>query len=592
MTIFLKKRFLFLILLFCAISVKSGLASGQPTEHHALLLTNLDYRDKEWPKLTSSRLNQIKQLHETLRKNNYTITRVVNTEGDGLRYAIDAFFKKHKGTDHSLLFFYIGHSNNNEKNQQCLLPVDTVHLSKSEKIPLKNSLPISDLFQQAHSYGIKQFLVAIDGSISIHLPDFNYLSTGADNKSAPTLNKYSYAIIGAGEEHEYEPKNSNFTHLFRSALIKTQTNTSKSVALSTFFDVFKKDSELNSFRTPWCKINTKSTTEGDMQLFNSGNSVLNNNLSLLTISAIPENAKIRIMNIKPRYKSEGNRLKQGRYKIEVSASGYEKTEKTIELYQDEHADFTISLTENSNGNERPQPEPGERVIQVGEEVLVEIIETIDDGKDNSDQEEVAVSTPDFLLIPAGSFLMGGNRHNEKPKHYVNINSEIEIMVNEVSQRKFNDYLQDTQKHTPGITSGDNTDVPVVNVSWYDAVGYAEWLSDKTGDRYRLPTEAEWEYIARKTNLIQPSSPTIQPGRIGVKGMPGNVMEWCSDCYQSYYPSTIKTNDGAKCANRVVRDTLYHRSKKSVITRQLSSRMGIIPTTKMDDIGFRLVKVTK
>ena len=567
MIILLKKTSLFLILLFCLIPAKSGYTANQSTEYHALLLTNLNYLDKKWIDLTPNRLKQIKQLHKTLRKHNYTITRVVNTKNDGLRHAIDSFFKKHKNTNHKLLIFYVGYCNDNEENKPCLLSVDTGYISKSDKIPSKNSLPISNLLQQAQSYGIKQLLIAIDGSISIHPPNFDYLYAENNNQKSSASGNHDYAVIAAGEGHEYEPYNSNFTHLFNRALIRAKTNASKSLTLDSFFTIFQKESASNSFRIPWCKVNTDNATGKSLPILGTVNALSNNNLSSLTISTIPENANVRILNIKPRYNPKGHQLKAGQYTIEVSADGYTQTVKKLKLYKDENAYFTISLQKlNPTRNPEILPPPKQPA-------------------------EIAEDNSGFITIPTGSFVMGGERYNEKPKHRVKISSNLQVMINEVSQRDFNVYLENTKTDSFDAASG-NTDVPVVNVSWFDATGYAEWLSEKTGDHYRLPTEAEWEYIARNNNLNPLTSTNIQPGTIGIKGMPGNVMEWCSDCYHSNYSTPPNTEYNSNCSNRVVRDIHYHQSKESVSIKQLSSRRGIMPTTKMSNIGFRLVKVIK
>ena len=121
--------------------------------------------------------------------------------------------------------------------------------------------------------------------------------------------------------------------------------------------------------------------------------------------------------------------------------------------------------------------------------------------------------------------------------------------------------------------------PVIHVSWDDAKAYAEWLSKKTGESYRLPSEAEWEYAARagsttkyhwgndigrnKANCSgrsrKPGSRcgsqwdalstapvgSFQPNRFGLFDMHGNVVEWVEDCYQpSTKPQTLESYQGA------------------------------------------------
>ena len=139
--------------------------------------------------------------------------------------------------------------------------------------------------------------------------------------------------------------------------------------------------------------------------------------------------------------------------------------------------------------------------------------------------------------------------------------------------------------------------PVVCVSWTDAASFAVWLSAKTGQSYRLPTEAEWEYAAfaggsgeyywrggsengcddantydrtgRDASISWPYSDcadgfagvaqvgSFRPNAFGLHDMTGNVWEWVEDCYAAPYPANAPVNGrafqvGGKCDKRAVR----------------------------------------
>jgi len=109
--------------------------------------------------------------------------------------------------------------------------------------------------------------------------------------------------------------------------------------------------------------------------------------------------------------------------------------------------------------------------------------------------------PEMVVIPGGSFLMGspesedGHQSDEGPQRTVTIRS-FAMGTTEVT---FADYDRCTaagvceKADDQGWGRGTR---PVINVNWDDATQYAKWLSEQTGKRYRLPTEAEWEYAAR------------------------------------------------------------------------------------------------
>lgn len=208
--------------------------------------------------------------------------------------------------------------------------------------------------------------------------------------------------------------------------------------------------------------------------------------------------------------------------------------------------------------------------------------------------------PQMLDLPAGSFTMGctagwddqlgGCRENEYPAHVVQVQA-FELSRHEITVQQFKRFveathyvttaefqkqgcaLQDLQKPSAWIISPEHnwrtpgfpqTLVhPVVCVSWQDAEAYTQWLSKQTGQPYRLPTEAEWEYAARGGKITafywgnQPDrhfanvsgvdgsdqwAQTAPVGQFaanpfGLHDMAGNVWEWTADCWQATYQST-------------------------------------------------------
>ncbi len=128
-------------------------------------------------------------------------------------------------------------------------------------------------------------------------------------------------------------------------------------------------------------------------------------------------------------------------------------------------------------------------------------------------------------IPAGTFRMGAKPDasrdwfNERPAHQVTISKSFKIAATEVTIAEWKQF----RPNTPITT----TQAPyVAGISWNDATAYAAWLSKRTGRHYRLPTEAEWEYVARLTEQ--------DPQRYAaIKGIESGPKEWTADRFGPY-----------------------------------------------------------
>ena len=158
------------------------------------------------------------------------------------------------------------------------------------------------------------------------------------------------------------------------------------------------------------------------------------------------------------------------------------------------------------------------------------------------------------------------------------------------------------------------DVPVVNISWFNARDYAVWLTEVIGEKWRLPTEAEWEKAARgtdgrrypwgnhwdatRTNMIASGPKFLMPvgsyaglgdgSPYGCHDMAGNVWEWCSSLFHPYpYDATTCEKKGAYIKKyRVLRGGCWASSATDVrVTHRNFSR----PDFFSDAVGYRLVR---
>jgi len=191
--------------------------------------------------------------------------------------------------------------------------------------------------------------------------------------------------------------------------------------------------------------------------------------------------------------------------------------------------------------------------------------------------------PEFVSIPAGEFWMGSERYDsEKPVHRVRVEA-FAISRYPVTNAQYAIFVQATGQKPPRHWEGGQVpphlaNHPVVNVTWDNAVAYCRWLSQETGQAYRLPTEAEWERAARgaadqrewpwgdgwdaeRCNTAEGGAGTTTPVGIysagaspeGVLDVAGNVWEWCNSLYEPYPydPGDGRENPKAKGA-RVLR----------------------------------------
>ena len=203
-------------------------------------------------------------------------------------------------------------------------------------------------------------------------------------------------------------------------------------------------------------------------------------------------------------------------------------------------------------------------------------------KTQSFNEELAIPVNsnvyvELVKVEAGSFNMGATSEmenpyeDEKPIHRVTLTNNYYIGKYEVTQALW----QAVMGSNPSCFKGD--DLPVERVSWNDCQDFISKLNAMTGKRFRLPTEAEWEYAARggkKSRGYQYSGSntlgdvawygdnsgskthavgTKQPNELGIYDMAANVEEWCQDRYGSYSSSPQTNPTGAASgSNRVIR----------------------------------------
>ena len=233
---------------------------------------------------------------------------------------------------------------------------------------------------------------------------------------------------------------------------------------------------------------------------------------------------------------------------------------------------------------------------------------------------IHVEPESMLPIPNGTFRQGdveGFREpSTNPVRQVTIKS-FSLAKYEVTFEEYDRFAIAEGRPLPNDQGWGRGSKPVINVSWQEAKDYAAWLSKKTRESYRLPTESEWEYAARsgarqdvwagisdesklgeyavfrgnKTDDVGKK----RAGGFGLHDMSGNVFEWVEDCWHDTYTDAPKdglawdeANNG-ECSRRVSRGGAW--SYGAVLLRT-SNRNWSGSDNRSSDIGFRLAQDIK
>ncbi|MBI4603831.1 MAG: SUMF1/EgtB/PvdO family nonheme iron enzyme, partial [Planctomycetes bacterium] len=209
----------------------------------------------------------------------------------------------------------------------------------------------------------------------------------------------------------------------------------------------------------------------------------------------------------------------------------------------------------------------------------------------------------LVLIPPGEYLMGSppgeeGRDGDESQHRVKITRPFYLGVTEVTQAQWRAVM----KTDPSHFKGDK--LPVEQISWEDAKAFCQKLSEREGKKYRLPTEAEWEYACRAgtttpyyTGLTiggehanydgertRPVS-RFSANAWGLYDMHGNVFEWCQDWFGPYPPGDVVDPDGPASGNsRVLRGGSW--DKQEWISRS-ADRRHWEPGIRRSFLGFRV-----
>lgn len=319
--------------------------------------------------------------------------------------------------------------------------------------------------------------------------------------------------------------------------------------------------------------------------------------SALTVNTHPSWATVNLLYVPVKYEP-GVRVPTGEYLIEVRASGYESQTRNEKLRVGVNviditlkrvnaklivvttpADTRIVVRAGRDVNSRvytnnmvlPTGPVEVRVQKKGYRTKVKRIDLSPSGRHlELTLERISVvigqrirdafrdgsgHAPEVVVIGDGSATRPGGRG------YVNMTDPFAIGVAEVTIGEYRTFTADTGREIPVVKGADSDEHPIAKISWSNAVAYTRWLTKQTGNRYRLPSETEWAYVAysgsiggsvcKRGNVADQSLRKIfrkweveacddghvrlapvrsfAPNSLGVYDLTGNVSEWVQDC---------------------------------------------------------------
>lgn len=227
----------------------------------------------------------------------------------------------------------------------------------------------------------------------------------------------------------------------------------------------------------------------------------------------------------------------------------------------------------------------------------------------------ALADSAFVLIPSGTFRMGSSRlalerrsaANQHPPHTVSITRPFRLQRVEVT----NDLWRDVMGAPPSANATCGQ-CPVERVTWSEVQHFLRSVSRSLGVALRLPTEAEWEYVAtyadadaahdgatgdlsRTDWFVERAAGTTHavgssmPNVLGLHDLHGNVSEWVQDWYDAGYYAVSPRDDPKGPSQGIARAVRGGNVLTSVVTYRPQMRLMAVPDARLAFVGFRVVR---
>ena len=641
-----KKKMSKITLLLISLFIFQHIQATEIQARSALLIGNSNYKGDAF---LANPINDAQDLAEVLSDLQFQVSHRQNLTRTEMNSAIEAFGKNLKATKGMGIFYYAGHGMQVD-GENYLIPIGGARaLFKAGYDLDKNTIKASNILKTLEAAKNAVNIIILDAC-----RDNPFQKRGISRRPTPPglqlMNAPGGSLIAYSADQgevAFEGKDKRNSPYAASLIQQIKDNPNSSL-LQLFTkvraDVFKKTGEFQApgfyskLNQDYCLMGACAKNESSIDFGELIQQVAHLWQPILTVViaigvlwlgwrwnlvgvVVTTFVEYRAGKIERKRQLDITRRKQAqiRQKRQAEVKSELEQRKQAELERKRQLEFT-----QKRQNERKKRDELERKKQaeIEQKKQTNIVRQAD--KSFRDPLQSGDYGPEMVVIPAGRFQMGdiqgGGYSDEKPVHWVNIDYEFAMGKYEVTFAEYDKFAEATDREKLDDEGWGRDNRPVINVSWYDAVAYTEWLSEQTGKEYRLPSEAEWEYAARagtETNywwgndigknraacdgcgakwgwdakrMTAPVG-SFSANQFGLYDTVGNVWEWTCSEYENEYRGREN-----KCLSKNHADNDSRLSFRGgswgsdAVDVRSAGRFWWWPTFRFIDLGFRVVRL--